>query len=42
MVTLEGSARGIVHEDDVGAAHPESRTKSKAETVGCHDNPGAC
>ena len=40
IVTSRG-AHGIVHEDDVGAAHPESRTKSKAETTCAHE-PGSC
>ena len=43
VVTLDGS-HGIVHEDDVGAAHPESKVqqeqkKSKA-MVSCYSEPG--
>ena len=33
------TSHGIVNQDDVGAAHPESRTKSAAMTK-CAENPG--
>jgi len=39
VVTL-GGAHGIVHEGDVGAAHPESKTQLKTETCSGHNMKG--
>lgn len=40
-----GVTLGPVHEDDVGAAHPESKTQKKQEPkaqTSCGDNPKSC